>query len=59
VSFSSPFYTGSTLVLNENYDQVMLKISSYLATHTQKLELKTEDVWVNPAFHRYLQGNFK
>ena len=59
VSFNSPLHTGSTLVLNENYDQVMLKVSSYLATHTQKLELKTEDVWVNPAFHRYLQGNFK
>jgi hypothetical protein len=59
ISFNSSQYVGSTLVLNENYSLVIENISSYLATQPTNLSLSTEDVWVNPSFYRYLNGNFK
>jgi len=59
ISFNSSQYVGSTLVLNENYSSVIENISSYLATQATDLTLATEDVWVNPSFYRYLNGNFK
>lgn len=59
ISVNSSQYVGSTLVLNENYSSVIENISSYLASQPTNLTLSTEDVWVNPSFFRYLNGNFK
>jgi hypothetical protein len=52
-------YTASTLVLNHHKDEVFAKIKKRLSDHSTVFTLSIEHIWVNPAFYRYLTGEYQ
>jgi len=59
ISIQADGFIASTLVLIPNVDNVLNKINDTVAQKNIKVLLSSEDVWVNPAFYRYLNGGYK
>lgn len=56
ISLEKGDFFASTLVLNENYAAVKKQIKMHLNSSSQAFVINSENVWVNPAFYRYLHG---
>ena len=59
INMISDEYTASTLALNADKDKVLSQIEYLLSQHSSALTIKTENIWVNPAFYRYLNGKYQ
>ena len=57
ISLQTDGFVGSTLVLTADADNVLAQINSVL--QQKNIIISTENVWINPAFHRYLQGDYQ
>jgi hypothetical protein len=59
VSLQVDGFVGSTLVLPSDLNKVLKQINTTLLETNTKVAVSSEDVWVNPAFYRYLNGGYK
>ncbi len=59
ISLQADGFIASTLVLIPNLNSVLNKINNTLSQTNMNVSLSSEDVWVNPAFYRYLHGDYK
>jgi hypothetical protein len=59
ISLQADGFVASTLVLIPNVNNVLKQINNTLSKTNINVSLSSEDVWVNPAFYRYLNGDFK
>jgi len=59
ISLQADGFVASTLVLIPNVNKVLKQINNTLSKTNINVSLSSEDVWVNPAFYRYLNGDFK
>lgn len=59
ISLQADGYNASTLVLASNLNKVLTQIKSALLEEKMKVVVSSENIWVNPAFYRYLNGDYK
>lgn len=59
ISLQSDGFIASTLVLTPNLNKVLKQINAKLLETNVTVLLLSEDVWVNPAFYRYLNGDYQ
>lgn len=59
ISLQADGFIASTLVLKPNLNKVLKKINSTLLQTKVNVLVSSEDVWVNPAFYRYLNGDYQ
>jgi hypothetical protein len=57
ISLKSDGFVASTLVLNADIEKTIEQINTYI--EHEKITVSNEDIWVNPAFFRYLNGGFQ
>jgi hypothetical protein len=57
ISLQADGFVGSTLILPADANTVLEQISNSLLQ--TNIIISSEDVWVNPAFYRYLQGDYQ
>jgi hypothetical protein len=59
ISLKQGNFFASTLALNEQHHDVEKKIKRHLKNLVTPFELDSENIWVNPAFYRYLYGDYQ